>query len=150
MLDENGNLTQQWRLFFQDLYLRVGGNSAPTNLVLATSSNNYVTQITALQTTVSGLTTSTNNNTAAIATLNAAPGAVAPVTVGASPFTFQATQKGALVISGGGIRKVEITRDGTTFYSTGAFRGMFSLSTNDRIRITFTTAAAPVMTFFPT
>ena len=155
MLDENSNLTQQWRLFFQDLYTRVGGNQAPSNLILATSSNGYASQITALQTATTGnttnissLTTTTNNNTAAIATLNAAPGAVAPVTVGASPFTFKASQKGALVISGGGLRRVEITRDGTTFYSTGAFRGMFPLSTNDSMRVTFT--AVPVLTFFPT
>lgn len=197
MNDENGNLTQQWRLFFQDLYTRVGGNQAPTNSTLATSGNTNAGAITSLTTqtnsnttaitglttsnsnnataisnlttttngnttsinnltttsnnnatTVSNLTTSTNANTTAIATLNAAPGAVVVVTVGASPFVYKASQKGALVISGGALRRVEITRDGTTFYSTGAFRGMFPLSTNDSIRVTFTTA--PVLTYFPT
>ena len=110
---------------------------------LTTTSNNKAT-------TVSGLTTTTNNNTAAIAVLNAAPGAVAPVTVGASPFTYKAAQKGALIISGGSLRRVEVTRDGTTFYGTGNLRGMFPLSTNDSIRVTYLAALVPVLTFFPT
>lgn len=185
MLDENGHLTQQWRLFFQGLYIRIGGQAAPSNLALGsttdtssgaisslttatnsnttnisnltTTSNNNATTVSGLTTTsnnnattVSNLSMATNSNTTAIATLNAAPGAVAPVTVTASPFTYRAIQKGALVISGGSLRRVEVTRDGTTFYLTGTLRGMFPLSTNDSIRVTYIAALVPVLTFFPT
>ena len=147
MLDQNGVLTQQWRLFFQNLYTRIGGQIAPSNSVLSNVFN-------VIGASVSALTTSTTANAAAIVSLaaivNAPPGTVAPVVVGASPFTFTTAKKGALVISGGGLKLVEITRDGTNFYSTGAFRGMFPLSTNDSIRVTYLAASVPVLTFFPT
>ena len=147
MLDQNGVLTQQWRLFFQNLYTRIGGQIAPSNSVLGNVFN-------IIGASIAVLTTSTTANAAAIVSLaaivNAPPGAVAPVIVGVSPFTFTTAKKGALVISGGGLKLVEITRDGTNFYNTGAFRGMFPLSTNDSIRVTYLAASVPVLTFFPT
>ena len=147
MQDDNGILTQQWRLFFQNLYTRIGGQIAPSNSALG---NTFAI----IGSTITALTTSTTANATAIVNLaaivNALPGAVAPVAVGASPFTFTTSKKGALVISGGGLKLVEITRDGTNFYSTGAVRGMFPLSTNDSIRVTYLAASVPVLTFFPT
>lgn len=121
LLDENGNITQQWRLFFQGMYTRLGGQNAPSNAALGTVVNS----------------------------LTDPPGPVIPVIVGASPFTYKAPKRGALVISGGGLTMVEVTRDGVTFYNTGSFRGMFALSINDSIRVKYLTASAPLMTFFP-
>ena len=197
MLDENGHLTQQWRLFFQALYTRIGGQLAPSNAVLAivsnatngnvagltstsnanattvaglstTSASNATTvtglaaatasNTTAIQslitatnsntTSIASLLTTTNQNTAAIAALNAAPAAVMPVTVTASPFSYKALNKGAVAVSGGTVQSIQLTRDGTAFYNVGLVDGIIAMSTNDSVVVTYTTA--PVMTFFPT
>lgn len=37
VVDKNGNITQQWRLFFEFLYIRVGGLSAPSISTIASS-----------------------------------------------------------------------------------------------------------------
>lgn len=68
------------------------------------------------------------------------------LTVGASPFTYQALIKGQVIISGGTVSAIAISRDGVTFYSTGQTAGTFQLCTGDRIRVTHT--GAPSMTFF--
>lgn len=69
------------------------------------------------------------------------------VTPTPSPFTYTATASGTLIISDGGISNVEFSRNGTTFYTTGSFRGMFPLSNGDRMRVTY--QSAPTMTFVP-
>lgn len=77
-----------------------------------------------------------------------APGAVIPVTPGASPYTFTAPSKGFVLLTGGTVSAVEFSRDGTTFYSYGTTSGQFQLNKADRIRITYT--VIPTMTFVPT
>ena len=77
--------------------------------------------------------------------------AVAPntLTVGASPYTY-INNTGApvdVMISGGGISKLQFTRNGTSFYSTGSFYGMFTLSPWDAIKVTY--VAAPTMVVVP-
>lgn len=187
LLDENGNITQQWRLFFQGMYNRLGGQTAPSNAVLGGAANDSAVAVAAVNvntnkntvavagltttsnanaatvsslsaisaanaTTVTNLTTTTNNNTTAItnltAVVNAPPGLVVAIVVGASPFTFKALQKAALIVTGGTVSALQITRDGMAFYNTGSVSGMFPLSTNDSIVVTFSTA--PIITFFPT
>lgn len=66
-----------------------------------------------------------------------------------SPFTLQNTQAYAVdaVISGGGVSNLEFSRDGTNWYSTGSFYGAFALSSNDRLRITY--SVAPTVTLIP-
>ena len=75
-----------------------------------------------------------------------APSAVVPT---GSPFTLQNTQAYAVdaVISGGGVSNLEFSRDGTNWYSTGSFYGAFALSSNDRLRITY--SVAPTVTLIP-
>jgi hypothetical protein len=71
------------------------------------------------------------------------------ISVSASPFTY-INQTGAtadVMISGGGVSLLEFSRDGTTFFSTGSFYGMFTLSPYDRLRATY--AVAPTMTLVP-
>ena len=71
------------------------------------------------------------------------------ITVTASPFTY-INQTGGnvdVIVSGGGISLLEFSRNGTTFYSTGSFYGMFSLSPYDRLRATY--VSAPTMTLVP-
>lgn len=73
----------------------------------------------------------------------------ADVTVTASPFTY--TNGNAyiedILVSGGGISKMEFTRDGVTFYDTGSYYGMFTLSPGDSVKITYLTA--PTVTVIP-
>ena len=56
---------------------------------------------------------------------------------GASPYSYQAMQRGQVIVSGGTVSTIELTRDGKTFYTTGLTAGVFPLSANDLIRITF-------------
>lgn len=70
------------------------------------------------------------------------------VTVGASPYTYSAAVKGTLFISGGTVSLVQISRDGTNYYATGAIAGPFPVNASDRLKITHT--GAPTATFFPT
>lgn len=77
--------------------------------------------------------------------------AVAPntLTVGASPYTY-INDTGApvdVMISGGGISKLQFTRNGSSFYSTGSFYGMFTLSPWDAVKVTY--VAAPTMVVVP-
>ena len=75
----------------------------------------------------------------------ALPSAITPT---GSPFTYQTTGFEAdVIVSGGGVTLLEFSRDGTTWYSTGSFYGMFNLSFEDRVRVTYT--AAPTMTLVP-
>lgn len=68
------------------------------------------------------------------------------LTVGASPFTYQALIKGQVIISGGTVSAIAISRDGVTFYSTGQTSGVFQLDTGDRVRVTY--SVLPSVVFF--
>lgn len=71
------------------------------------------------------------------------------ITPTGSPFTY-INETGAtadVIVSGGGISKLEFSRNGATFLSTGSFYGMFTLSPYDRLRVTY--VAAPSMTLVP-
>ena len=119
VVDDNRNLTQQWRLFMQDLYVRVGGNKATSN--------------SQLQTAISPLVGASQ----------------VPQVLTSSPFTFVAAQRGKILISDGGITRVQFSRDNVTFFSTGAQRGTFIVLATDIIIISFLTGNAPTVTFFP-
>lgn len=71
------------------------------------------------------------------------------ISVTASPFTYinQTGGNADVIVSGGGISLLEFSRNGSTFFSTGSFYGMFTLSPYDRLRVTY--SAAPTMTLVP-
>lgn len=71
------------------------------------------------------------------------------ITVGASPFTYTNTTgfTADVMISGGGVSKLLFTRNGSTFYNTGSYYGMFTLSPNDSLKVYYVTA--PTMTLIP-
>ena len=69
------------------------------------------------------------------------------LTVGASPFSYLAVIKGQVLISGGSVSAIEYSRNGTTFYNTGATSGFFQMDFNDTIRVTYT--VTPTMVYFP-
>jgi hypothetical protein len=76
-----------------------------------------------------------------------APELEAPVTPGASPYVYSAPRRGSLIVSGGTVSLIRFSRDGSTFYNTGATAGMFALSAADRLEVTYT--VAPTLTFVP-
>lgn len=76
------------------------------------------------------------------------PANVSPVTLTGSPFTYTATNKCVVLLSGGTVSLVEFSRDGTTFYNTGETAGQFTLCAADLLRVTYT--VAPTMTAVPT
>lgn len=69
------------------------------------------------------------------------------VTLTGSPFTYNAPRRGSLIVSGGTVSLIRFSRDGSTFYNTGATAGMFALSAADRLEVTYT--VAPTLTFVP-
>lgn len=69
------------------------------------------------------------------------------VTVGASPFTYTALVGGSVIVQGGTVSQLAISRDGTTFYVTGLTAGVIPLSQNDKLKITYT--VTPTVTFLP-
>ena len=76
-----------------------------------------------------------------------APAREIPVKPTPTPFTYQAPQRGFLIVNGGTVALVQWSRDGITNYTTGATAGCFPLSAADRLIITYT--VAPTLTFVP-
>ena len=67
------------------------------------------------------------------------PSAPAPVPLSGSPLVYGNTTERPIdiMISGGGVRKVEFQRGTGTKYSTGSYYGMFGLSPGDALTITY-------------
>ena len=89
-----------------------------------------------------GLSSDTTYNT--IKTDLALPSAITP---GASPYTYSNNVScftEDIVVAGGTVSAIEITRDGTTFYNVGSTAGMFTLNQGDKLKVTY--SAAPTMT----
>lgn len=72
-----------------------------------------------------------------------------PVVATTSPFLYTNadTYTVDIMVSGGGVSKLEFSRDGTTYYDTGSYYGMFTLSPSDMLRVTYT--QAPILTLIP-
>lgn len=74
-------------------------------------------------------------------------GVPAPIVPGVSPFSYVAPIGGTVILTGGTVSKVEVSRDGVKFYSTGMTSGMFPLSMGDTLKVTY--SVVPTMTFIP-
>lgn len=57
---------------------------------------------------------------------------------GASPLTYAAIARGQAIVSGGTVSAIALSRDGTTFYTTGQTAGVFPMSFGDKLKVTFT------------
>lgn len=68
------------------------------------------------------------------------------LTPGASPWTFDAPGKGFVLVEGGTVSAITISRDGTTNYATGMTGGFFPVDWQDQLTVTYT--VAPNVTFF--
>lgn len=63
------------------------------------------------------------------------------VTLGASPFVYQAVIRSQVFVNGGTVSAVEFSRDGTTYYPATS---PVQLSKNDFLRVTYSVAPALV------
>lgn len=74
------------------------------------------------------------------------PGPASSVTVTGSPFTYDASTRGTLVVTGGTVSAIQLNRQGET-YSFGVTSGLVPVGAEDAITITYT--VAPTVTFIP-
>ena len=71
------------------------------------------------------------------------------ISVGTSPFLYQ-NFSGVLchiIVQGGTVSKIELSKGGGTFYDVGLTAGMFTLSPNDYLKVTY--SSTPNMTWIP-
>lgn len=80
------------------------------------------------------------------ATIPNSPQPAASVTPGASPYSYTANSAGTLVISGGTVSSVQVTRGRTTI-GAGMISGMFPAQQGDVFIITY--SVVPTITFLP-
>ena len=80
---------------------------------------------------------------------NTQRGAVTPheETPGASPWTYTMDITGELLIFGGSVQQITLSRDGANFYDVGLTSGPVSAVLGDQIKITYT--AVPRVIHFP-
>jgi|LakMenEpi03Aug12_release.lakeMendotaPanAssembly.Ray.scaffolds.fasta_scaffold117770_2 hypothetical protein len=165
---ETGLISREWYRFLLNLFVLTGsGTSSATlkDLQVGPPVTDYAGQIDGVQYAAQTEPTTTDY-AAEIARLRAdleigtQPPVVPPqtsnyttpasaITPTGSPFTYtnQTGYTVDVIVSGGGVSLLEFSRDGATFFSTGSFYGMFTLSPNDRLRVTY--VAAPTMTLVP-
>lgn len=74
------------------------------------------------------------------------PGSETVVTVGSSPFVYQAPRQGMVIVTGGTVSAVNYSRSGT-FYTTGQTAGSFPVSMGDQLKIVF--SVKPQVVFAP-
>jgi hypothetical protein len=74
------------------------------------------------------------------------PSSEIPIALGASPFIYSPKMKGGVIVSGGTVSNILISRSGT-FYSTGVTGGLFNLAANDQLKVVY--SVAPQMVFLP-
>jgi hypothetical protein len=79
-----------------------------------------------------------------------APQGVVNVIPGASPYVYKNTQyqNCSVFISGGTVSAIAISRDGVTYYVTGQIAGMFNMSENDYLKVTYSVVPT-VFSVFP-
>jgi len=148
IIDERtGLMSREWYRFFLNLFQLTGNGSTDVtlqDLQLAPIPTDFSSDIDALRTEFGIQPPSIPSQ--ADSNYTTQPSAIV---VGATPFTYVNTTgyAGDVIVSGGGVSALDFSRDGTTFFSTGSFYGMFALSPNDRLRVAYQTA--PQMTLVP-
>ena len=142
-----GLMSREWYRFFLNLFQLTGNGSTDVtleDLQLAPVPTDPAAQVDALRTEL-GVQPPTIPPQS-FTNYSAQPSAIF---VGASPFTYINTTgyPADVIVSGGGVSLLEFSRNGVTFFSTGSFYGMFTLSPYDRLRVTYQTP--PQMTLVP-
>lgn len=65
----------------------------------------------------------------------------------ASPFTYTTPNGGSVLVSGGTVTQIKLSRDGANFYVTGQTSGVIPVSQGDQLVVSY--SAPPTMVFFP-
>lgn len=79
--------------------------------------------------------------------LTAQSAAIVPVTPSGSPFTYTASTKGTLSVSGGTVSNVSLSRARVTGVNVGFTSGLVPMSQGDIVRVTY--SAPPTINFIP-
>lgn len=142
-----GLISREWYRFFLNLFQLTGGGSTDVtleDLQLAPTPTDAASQVDALRTEIGvGPPTIPPQS---FTNYSAQPSAIV---LGPSPYTYinNTGYPADVIVSGGGVSLLEFSRNGVTFFSTGSFYGMFTLSPYDRLRVTYLTP--PHMTLIP-
>ena len=151
-------ISREWYRFFLTLFQLTGSGTSDTTIsdlqitpppVAPVDSPDYALWFAASAEREWGTTDVLVPSTPPTTTGNAPALLPRPITVTASPFTYQNTAGSSIsvIVSGGTVSAIEFTRDNATFYTTGAVSGMIELSPYDQLRVTY--AVAPTMTLIP-
>lgn len=148
LIDPRTNLiSREWYRFFLNLFELTGGGSNDVtlqDLQIGPLPVDAATQVDALRTEIGvGPPTIPPQS---FTNYSAQPSAIV---LGPSPYTYinNTGYPADVIVSGGGVSLLEFSRNGVTFFSTGSFYGMFTLSPYDRLRVTYLTP--PNMTLVP-
>jgi hypothetical protein len=163
-IDRHGKNDHNWWLFFYNLSQNVLGNAGTSTSALAAQINAEVdldaayVDLLPLNQRVANLEKQLADpypespNSAALMLayddLLPDPAQIAPVQVltpGSSPWTYQALQNGSVVISGGSVSAVTLSRDGATFYAVAV--GQVTMKRGDSVKITY--SSTPTVVLFP-
>lgn len=162
VLDKNGRFQQNWWLFFYNIAQSVLGNSGTTAAAFAAQINADLdgdvdsTDAFGLVQRVSNLEKLIPDDVAPNATVwfgddflqapNPQAQPVIAITPGISPFTYTAPFDGTVIVTGGTVSQVALSRDGTTFYIIP--EGSVQVSRLDQVKVTYS-PTAPTMALFP-
>lgn len=72
---------------------------------------------------------------------------VVSITATVSPFVYQSTSKGFMIVNGGTVSLIQFTRDGITNYPTGQTNGVFPLAQGDSLIVVY--SVVPMLTWVP-
>ena len=142
-----GLVSREWYRFFLNLFQLTGGGSTDVtleDLQLVPVPTDASSQVDALRTEIGvGPPTIPPQS---FTNYSAQPSVIV---LGPSPYTYinNTGYPADVIVSGGGVSLLEFSRNGVTFFSTGSFYGMFTLSPYDRLRVTYLTP--PNMTLIP-
>lgn len=74
-------------------------------------------------------------------------GPTSSISPSGSPFTYTAAMAGQVIVNGGTVSAIALSRDGTNFFTLGVTQGIFLLKPQDELKVTY--SGAPTMTFVP-
>lgn len=141
MVTEDGSITEPWHRLLSGMWKRLGGsflqdgNAAFIEQTSIDAGAPLTVKSAVTGQPIGGLVITTGTG-----------GPAQPQVLGASPFIFTAATSGVLVVFGA---QVELSRNGITFYPVGLTGGSPLVLVGDKIRVTWFTAQAPTVTFFP-
>jgi hypothetical protein len=75
------------------------------------------------------------------------PSSEVMITPSASPYTYTAPSKGQVIITGGAVSALSLSRTPGVFHSLGITTGAVSVNLNDQVKVVF--SSIPMMVFFP-